>query len=102
MFTFDQQSITASTVKYVKLLWTAVLLDDYDRAVVADIGLGKMAADQPTFASGQTPLWASPEQLVVSRACLACLAMATLMHACQLHYNACKKDEWSLVAWNGI
>ena len=71
MFTFDQQSITASTVKYVKLLWPAVLLDDYDRAVMADIGLGKMAADQPTFASGRTPLWASPEQLVVSR--LSCL-----------------------------
>ncbi|KAK9836788.1 hypothetical protein WJX74_008096 [Apatococcus lobatus] len=39
-----------------------VLLDEFDRAVVADIGLGKMANAESTVASGQTPLWASPEQ----------------------------------------
>ena len=43
----------------------AVLLDEFDRAVVADIGLGKMTNGQPTIASGRTPLWASPEQLAV-------------------------------------
>lgn len=45
---------------------SAVLLDEFDRAVVADIGLSKMANADSTIASGQTPLWASPEQRLVS------------------------------------
>ncbi len=43
----------------------AVLLDQFDRAVVADIGLGKMANAESTIASGRTLLWASPEQRLV-------------------------------------
>ena len=51
-----QPSFIASTDAVI----CAVLLDEYDRAVVADIGLGKMAAGKATMASGRTPLWASP------------------------------------------
>ncbi len=43
----------------------AVLLDQFDWAVVADIGLGKMANAESTIASGRTLLWASPEQRLV-------------------------------------
>ncbi|KAK9822285.1 hypothetical protein WJX74_002973 [Apatococcus lobatus] len=40
-----------------------VLLDENNKACIADIGLGKMMVDQDALASAATFLWAAPEQL---------------------------------------
>ena len=72
---YAPEKIASAELKKAKVKWIhaedapagyAVLLDEFDRAVVADIGLGKMANADSTIASGQTPLWASPEQRLVS------------------------------------
>ena len=43
-----------------------VLLDENNKAYVADIGMGKMLAGQDAIASAATFFWASPEQLQVT------------------------------------
>ncbi len=42
-----------------------VLLDENNKAHVADIGLGKMMAGKDALASTATFFWAAPEQLQV-------------------------------------
>ena len=42
-----------------------VLLDENNKAHVADIGLGKMLVGQDALASAATFFWAAPEQLQV-------------------------------------
>lgn len=65
----------------------AVLLDEFDRAVVADIGLGKMANAESTVASGQTPLWASPEQRMVCLSDLLPYLLLTAPHVYRHHQS---------------
>ncbi|KAK9868509.1 hypothetical protein WJX84_010693 [Apatococcus fuscideae] len=53
----------AASYLHLDLKSPNVLLDDFDRAVVADIGLEKMAAGRTAIASVATALWAPPEQI---------------------------------------